>query len=113
MTTPQAAEPDAPTVYEFVRDGKVVDRVQPTEAATDLEATRLGVAALEALGAAGRGEQLDEYWRVAGQDPFAEPPHDPSADDGKPEQTPTPDPGEPAAVPDDAAPARPAKKIKE
>lgn len=109
------SEPSTPTVYEFVRAGQVVERVQPSEHAADEEATRLGVLALEAIEAAERHELPSAYWRVAGaQDPadlphaHGEPsaePHDPPVDDGAPEQTPTPDSTEPASDPDDA-PAR-------
>lgn len=57
-----------PIVYEYVAHGQVVERVQPSPHAVDIEATRLGVAVLDAKAAAARGELGDEYWRVAGEE---------------------------------------------
>lgn len=108
------SEPSTPTVYEFVRAGQVVERVQPSEHAADEEATRLGVLALEAIEAAERHELPSAYWRVAGaQDPadlphaHGEPSAEPSTQDAPEADSASsiPDSTEPVSDPDDA-PAR-------
>lgn len=60
-----------PTVYEYVQDGEVIDRVQPVpldrpDDAQAYESTRLAAAVLDAEQAAARGE-LGDHWRIAGQ----------------------------------------------
>lgn len=83
------------TVYEYVRNGQVTERVQPSPAATDIESTRLGVAVLEAKDAAALGQLGDEYWRIAGEEIVNAAPVEPSTPE--PVSTPvTPVPAKPA-----------------
>lgn len=79
-----------PTVYEYVRNGEILDRVQPTPDAADAESTRIGVAVLEAKEAAEKGELGAEYWRVAGEEIVNAAPAEPSTPE------PSPKPGKPA-----------------